>query len=278
LILLNTGAAELARHTNCSDALAFRKSVITDPWFILLAVPAVTFLGLAKGGFSGIGMAAAPLMALSMPPLQAAAILLPILLVQDAISVWNYRHTWSRRNLEVMLPGAVIGVAAAWILAAHVSDAVLRLAVGIIGVSFVLNRWLRMNPLEASKPTVLGGVFWGGLSGFTSTLVQAGSPPLQVHLLPQKLPKLTFVGTSMIFFATVNWIKVVPYFGLGQFSSRTLATSLMLMPLAVAANFLGLWLVRVMPSELFFRLAYMLMFVISLALIAHAGYDLTHRT
>jgi uncharacterized membrane protein YfcA len=173
-----------------------------------------------------------------------------------------------------MLPGAVIGVAAAWVLAAHVSDVALRLAVGIIGVAFMLNGWLRKMPTEASKPSALGGVFWGGLSGFTSTLVQAGAPPFQIHLLPQRLPKLTFVGTNMIFFAAINWFKLVPYSGLGEFSTRTLTTSLMLLPLAVATNFLGIWLVRVVPSDLFFRLAYVLMFVISLALIAHAGYDL----
>jgi uncharacterized membrane protein YfcA len=73
-------------------------------------------------------MAATPLMALTVPPLQAAAILLPILMVQDVISVWTYRRTWSGWNLKVMLPGAVIGVAAAWVLAAHVSDVALRLA------------------------------------------------------------------------------------------------------------------------------------------------------
>jgi uncharacterized protein len=248
--------------------------VISDPWFILVAIPAVTFLGLAKGGFAGIGMVAAPLMALTVPPLEAAAILLPILLVQDVISVWTYRRTWSRWNLKVMLPGAVIGVAAAWLLAAHVSDTMLRIAVGGIGIAFVLNGWLRKIPTEASQPTALGGMFWGGLSGFTSTLVQAGAPPFQIHLLPQRLPKLTFVGTNMIFFASVNLLKLVPYSGLGQFSARTLMTSLMLLPLAVATNFLGIWLVRVMPSELFFRLAYVLMLVISLMLLIHASVDL----
>lgn len=271
--MFDCGAADPARH-DLAWYLPSRQAVITDPWFILVAIPAVTFLGLAKGGFAGIGMAATPLMALTVPPLQAAAILLPILMVQDVISVWTYRRTWSGWNLKVMLPGAVIGVAAAWVLAAHVSDVALRLAVGIIGVAFVLNGWLRKMPTEASKPSALGGVFWGGLSGFTSTLVQAGAPPFQIHLLPQRLPKLTFVGTNMIFFAAINWFKLVPYSGLGQFSTRTLTTSLMLLPLAVATNFLGIWLVRVVPSDLFFRLAYVLMFVISLALIAHAGYDL----
>src|SRR5262245_11332398 len=138
-------------------------------------------------------------MALTVPPLQAAAILLPILLVQDVISVWTYRRTWSRWNLKVMLPGAVIGVAIAWLLAAQVSDTMLRFAVGGIGIVFVLNGWLRKIPAQASKPTALGGVFWGGLSGFTSTLVQAGAPPFQIHLLPQKLSTRLSIANAPIF-------------------------------------------------------------------------------
>ena len=41
----------------------------------------------------------------------------------------------------------------------------------------------------------------------------------------------------------------------------------MLLPLAIASNFFGLWLVRRTPTELFYKIAYVLMFVISLGLI-----------
>ncbi len=70
-------------------------SVITDPLFYLLAIPAITILGLGKGGFSGVGMISTPLIALVIPPLQAAAIVQPILIVQDAISAWVYRRDYS---------------------------------------------------------------------------------------------------------------------------------------------------------------------------------------
>ena len=83
--------------------------MITDPLFYLLAIPAVTLLGLSKGGFAGLGMVTTPMLALIMPPLQAAAILLPLLIVQDAISVWTYRRAWSAWNLKVLMPGAVLG-------------------------------------------------------------------------------------------------------------------------------------------------------------------------
>jgi hypothetical protein len=240
--------------------------VITDPIFYLLALPAVTILGLGKGGFAGVGMAAAPLLSLHIPPLQAAAILLPILLCQDVISVWTYRRDWDAWNVKVMMGGAVFGLGAAWLFAAFVPDAAIRLLVGLIGVAFVLNSWLGRPRLTA--PTVARGMFWGAASAFTSTLIQAGAPPFQVFVLPQRLPKMTLVGTMTIFFAATNAMKVAPYLALGQFSAATLATSALLLPLAVAANFAGIWLVRVTPVEVFYRVAYWLVLVISVALVA----------
>jgi len=242
-------------------------TLISDPIFYLAAIPAVTFLGVSKGGFSGVGLLATPLLALVLPPLQAAAILLPILILQDVISVLAYRHDWDARNLKVMLPGSVIGVGAAWALAAHVSDAEVRLAVGAIALGFVFDHWFGGRRLEARPSTLPRGVFWGGVSGFTSTLCQAGGPPFQVHVLPQRLDKLTFVGTMAVFFAVLNLMKVVPYFALGQFSTAGLVTSVALVPLAIVTNFFGIWLVRVTPTALFYNISYVLVFVVSLALI-----------
>ena len=62
--------------------------------------------------------------------------------------------------------------------------------------------------------------------------------------MPQRLEKLTFVGTMAIFFTVLNAIKLLPFFALGQFSPHNLATSAVLLPLAVATNFLGIRLVR----------------------------------
>ena len=242
-------------------------TIISDPLFYLLAIPAILALGLGKGGFAGVGMISTPLLALTVPPLQAAAILLPILLIQDAISVWVYRHQWSGWNLKVLLPGSVVGVAAAGLFAAHVPNAYVEVAVGVTGVCFALYTWFGKVPAQPSRPSVPVGMFWGGLAGFTSTIIQVGAPPYQVHVLPQRLDKLTLIGTTIIFFALVNVMKVVPYMALGQFSARTLATSAVLLPFAVVANFFGLWLARRTPTELFYKIAYALMFLISLELI-----------
>lgn len=241
--------------------------MITDIYFYLMAIPAVTFLGLGKGGFSAVSMLATPLLALYLPPLQAAAIILPILIVQDAISIWTYRRQWSAWNLKVLLPGALIGIGVAWLVAAHVSDNFVRVTVGLIGLAFVVNAWFGPKPTTLKPPRAAAGVFWGAVAGFTSTMSQAGGPPFQVFVLPQRLPKLVLVGTSTIFFATVNALKVIPYLALGQFSTDGLGTSVILLPIAVATNFLGIWLVRITPTEVFYRIAYWLVLLISSLLL-----------
>jgi hypothetical protein len=157
-----------------------------------------------------------------MPPLQAAAILLPILLCQDAISVWVYRREWSGWNLKVLLPGALVGVGIAWLFAAYVPNAYVEIAVGLTGVCFALYTWFGKVPMHPRRPSVPVGMFWGSLAGFTSTIIQVGAPPYQIHILPQRLDKLTLIGTTIIFFALVNVMKLVPYVALGQFSTRTL--------------------------------------------------------
>jgi hypothetical protein len=122
--------------------------IVTDPWFYLFAIPAVIFLGLAKGGFSGAATAATPLLALYLPPLEAAALLLPLVLCQDAISLQVYWRERSARNLKVLLPGAVFGVTLGWLFAAHVSDDVIRILVGITALAFIANVWMHGRPTK----------------------------------------------------------------------------------------------------------------------------------
>ena len=251
-------------------------TVITDPLFYLLAVPAMVLLGLAKGGFQGVGMISTPLMALAIPPLQAAAIVQPILIVQDAISAWVYRHDYSLWHLKVLLTGGVIGVGAAWFLATYLTDSHVRVMVGTIGVAFVLYTWFGRVPAEPKKPRAVAGVFWGAMTGITSTLAQAGAPPYQVFMLPQKLAKMTLVSTTIIFYTALNWFKLAAYSALGQFTIETLLTSALLLPLAIATNFFGIWLVRRVSHETFYRIAYGLMFVISLELIRSGIVGLLH--
>ncbi|MDP3632641.1 sulfite exporter TauE/SafE family protein [Phenylobacterium sp.] len=241
--------------------------MITDPWFYALAVPAVILLGLAKGGFSGIGVIAVPLMALAVSPVLAASITLPILIVQDVVSVWAFRKTWDRGILLLMLPSAAVGIFAGFALAAFVRPGAVELAVGVISVLFAVQRlWLerRGAPVRAAAPE---GVPWRGVlagvaAGFTSQISHAGGPPFQIYVLPKQLPRDVFIGTSAIFFAVVNWIKVPAYLALGQVTAQSLSTAAALLPLAIASTWAGVWLVRRVPGQAFYKVIYGLLVLV----------------
>jgi hypothetical protein len=253
-------------------------TVITDPLFYVLAVPAVVALGLSKGGFAGVGQMAVPLLALVMPPLEAAAIFLPIMIVQDWTAVWVYRKDWNGHILAIMVPGAIIGVAGAGWLAAYISDAAVRVFIGVTTIVFVTYSFAAMMrvPRPASTGSVAAGVFWGAMSGFTSTICQAGGPPYQMYVLSQKLPKMRYVGTTAMFFAVMNALKVAPYLALGQFSTKGFGTSLVLLPLALLTNQFGFWLVRRTSQELFYKITLLIMLVISIELAREGALQLMH--
>jgi uncharacterized membrane protein YfcA len=241
---------------------------ITDPAFYLVAIPAVIALGLSKGGFSGLGTVAVPLMALVISPVQAVGIITPILVTQDMVTIWSYRRTWDVAILKIMIPGQIAGVGIAWLIAAYVPDTAIRLVVGAIAVGFALSQWFGIAFLVMSpKTSVIAGRLWGATAGFTSFLANTGGPPFQIYVLPQKLDKETFVGTYSLFFAAGNAMKVVPYFLLGQLNPTNVSTSLVLLPLAVLTNIIGVWLVRRTPTEFFYRIVYILIFLIGLELI-----------
>jgi uncharacterized membrane protein YfcA len=244
--------------------------MITDPLFYASAIPAVTLMGLAKGGFSGLGLLSLPLMALVISPVQAAAITLPILIVQDVVSVWAYRHTWDRRNVAILLIGAISGILTGYLLAARVSDAAITLAVGVISVAFAVRRMVLERGATPPKPTsadVPRGVFWGWVTGFTSMIAHAGGPPFQIYVMPQRLPRDVFVGTGAIVFALINWIKVPPYLALGQFTTENLATAGALFPVAIASTWAGVLLVRRVSGQSFYTAVYILLVLVGSKLV-----------
>lgn len=243
--------------------------MLTDPLFYAAAVPAVLLVGLSKGGFGGpIGLLGVPLMSLVMPPVQAAGIMLPILVVMDVVGLASYRGIFHWASLRVLLPAAVAGIAIGWLTAAYVTDAHVRLIVGSIALAFALDYFLGgVKRLEPRTPPVAQGWLWGAVSGFTSFVSHAGGPPFSMYMLPQRLEPRLLAGTAAIFFAVVNQVKLVPYFMLGQFSPANLTTSAVLLPVAVVATLAGVWLVKRIAAGPFYRIVYAAVLVVAVKLI-----------
>jgi uncharacterized protein len=252
--------------------------LFADPLFYVAAVPAVILVGLSKGGLGGsMGFIGVPLMALAMPPVQAAAILLPILVLMDLVSLWSWRGIYDKSILKTMMPGAMIGIGIGWLTATLVTEEAIRFIVGAVAVAFV-GRWLyqllRSGAVERASPNAVAAPFWGTVAGFTSFVAHAGGPPYQVYTLPLGLNPKAFTGTSVIFFAIANAVKLVPYFALGQFDTANLTASAVLMPLAPLSTFAGAFVVKRMRPEVFYPFTYATIAMVAVMLVYEGVVDL----
>ena len=243
--------------------------------FYAVAVFAVVITAIAKGAFGqGSGGIAVPLMSMFIAPPEAAGIMLPILCAMDLFSVHAYRGQWSRQHLLILLPGALAGIVLGAIAFGSLPVNGVRLLLGLISVTFALNQWFRFTERIAERlakdrgqPGAVAGAFWGAVSGFTSTLAHAGGPPFAIYMLGQKVDKTLFVATSAVFFLIVNYVKLVPYYFLGQLNVGNLTAALLFSPLVPVGVWLGVYLHRTVSQRTFFNLSYALLLATGVKLI-----------
>jgi uncharacterized protein len=236
--------------------------IIADPAFYAVAVPAVLLMGLGKSGFlSGFGALATPMLALAVPVPQAAAIMLPPLLLMDMVGLQQLWRERDRALLRWMLPAGLLGVVIGALLFGMLSGKAVAGIVGAMTLLFLAQRLVFPPRRDAPPPRRWLGFGLTTASGFTSFVAHAGSPPLNAWLLPLRLEPLAYAGTVSVFFAAVNLAKWLPYAWLGLFDRTNLATSAALMPLAPLGVWLGVWLVRRIEARWFYRVAYTGMFL-----------------
>jgi uncharacterized membrane protein YfcA len=237
--------------------------MITDITFYLLAALAVLIIGISKSGFgSGLAVLGVPLMAIAISPAQAAAILLPLLIILDLFNLIHYRGRFDRTNFLILLPAAMFGILIGALTFRYLSDAHIRIMIGGIAVIFVINYfWGQRNERPKTEANRVKGSLWGAIAGFTSFGVHAGGLPVNIYLLPQRLDKTLFVGTTVIFFAIVNYVKLIPYALLGQLNMDNLLTSLILAPFVPLGFWMGIQLHKRVDEKLFYVLAYSFLFI-----------------
>ncbi len=253
----------------------------TDPLFYLAGTTAALVFGISKGAFGGgLGVLAVPLMSLVMSPVQAAGILLPVLLVLDAGGLRTYWGQWHWPSFRLLGAGALLGVSAGGLTFSLVSPALLMLLVGLLALVFSLNyfyRWIRpLQPSGQASASHKGreaawGVAAGLAGGYTSTLAHAGSPPVNMYLLPRGLPRHQFVATAVILFALINVAKLVPYALLGQLAPGNLWAAAVLVPFGLLGLYLGVRLQRVLSDRVFFPVCYGLLMLVG-ARLASSGW------
>ena len=245
-----------------------------DPWFWSVAIATVAIVALSKSGLLGsLGMVGVPLLALVMPAREAAGMLLPLLCIMDVIGLLAFRREVNWPVVRVMLAGGLAGTLVGWALWSFITDAEVLLIVGTITLLFIIDAvvpW-RKRLAEGAPPSKPWGIFWGGVAGLTSFISHTGGPPAQIYLLPQRMPPNIYSGTTVVFFAAINFSKLIPYYFLGQLSVANLEVGAILAPIAIVFMLAGVWLVRRVSAELFYRVAYVLVFFIALKLV-YDGY------
>lgn len=236
--------------------------------FWIAAVLAAASIGLGKGGVPAISAMAVPILSFVISPVMAAGLLLPVFIISDVFGLYAYRRDFDRRVLLIMCVTMPLGVLLGYLTANVVSEGAVTIIVGLIGIVFALSMIFRRPVDGPPLPAQWGpGIFWGTITGFTSFVSHSGAPPFQVYTLPLRLTKLVFAGTVVISFAYINVVKLIPYWALGQLSLTNLKVAMVLVVPAVLSVWAGVWLVRVMPEKLFFRIIVWSLLAMSLVLV-----------
>ena len=236
--------------------------MITDPYFYAVSIPAVLLLGVSKSGFgAGFGSLAVPMMALAVTVPQAAAILMPVLLVMDLLGMAAFRKDFDLKLLRFLLPFGMLGIVVGALLF-KVLDA--RLVAGIVGgftLLFLAQRLLFPPRADSAAPLKWVGAILTITCGFTSFIAHAGGPPINAYVLPMRLSPVRFTATMAFFFFVINLCKWIPYGWLGLLDLRNMSTSLVLLPVAPIGVWVGVKVARRINPLLFYRLVYLGMFL-----------------
>ncbi|MEL6915152.1 MAG: sulfite exporter TauE/SafE family protein [Pseudomonadota bacterium] len=242
--------------------------------FFALAVPAVIFAGVSKGGFgSGASFASAAMMALILPPDLALGLMLPLLMLIDVGSLPTYWGKWSWRDARRVILGSLPGVALGIAVFRFADPDVIRFLIGAVALAFVAWQIAKARGLVPAPRRALGpaaGLLTGAVAGFTSFVSHAGGPPVAVYLLSQRLDKLTYQASTVLIFWVVNILKFIPYAALGAFTGETWRAVALLAPVALLGTWLGVVAHRRVPERLFFAITYLLLVLTGTRLIWQA--------
>jgi hypothetical protein len=231
--------------------------LITDPFFYAVSIPAVLLLGISKSGFgAGFGSLAVPMMALAVTVPQAAAILMPVLLVMDLLGMAAFRKDFDQKLLKFLLPFGLLGIGVGTLLFKLLDPKVVAGIVGGFTLLFLAQRLLFPPKPGAAPPPRWVGAILTATSGFTSFIAHAGGPPINAYVIPLKMKPMLFTGTMAFFFFFINLAKWIPYAWLGLLDTRNFATSLVLLPLAPVGVWVGVRIAKNINPVLFYRFIY----------------------
>jgi len=225
-------------------------------------------MGISKSGFgAGFGSLAVPMMALAVTVPQAAAILMPVLLVMDILGMAAFRKDFDMKLLRFLLPWGLVGIGVGTLLFKVLNAQVVAGLVGAFTLLFLAQRVAFPPKPDSPPPPKWLGAILTATAGFTSFIAHAGGPPVNAYVIPMRLSPVRFTATMAFFFFVINLSKWIPYAWLGLLDWRNMATSLVLLPVAPIGVWVGVWLARRISQRLFYGFLYAGMLLTGLKLL-----------
>ena len=231
---------------------------------------ACLIMGMSRGGIGGgFGLVGVLLAAQIMPPITAAAFLLPILVVTDPFAYWLYRRDVLWRSMHILLAGGLIGMVVGAITIRLITPESLKIFIGLLAFILVGDGLLRhfRKVTEPRIPGPVWGLVSGSLAGYSSFLIHSGLPPIAAFLLPQNITRQAFLGTVAVFFSICNFLKIVPYWYLGIFNFDLIWLTFLFIPVSFIGLFVGRIINNYLSDRIFFIFVYFTIFALGVRLI-----------
>jgi uncharacterized protein len=240
-----------------------------DPLNLILAEAGVLLIAFMKGAFGGgFAIVGIPLLSLAMDPIAAGALLAPLFIAMDltALRYWK-PTTWSRPDLQVLLPGLVGGIAVGYLAIHRLDRHAVEVTIALITLAFTGLWFVGGGQPEARPRSTPKAVLAGVSSGFTTMVAHAGGPPLAMYLLPLGLPKSVYAGTTSLFFTVGNLIKVGPWLALARPGPELLWLMLACLPAVPLGVWAGWRLHKRLDQTQLYRACYLLLVATALKLL-----------
>ncbi len=237
--------------------------------FTVILIVVALIVGLSKGGLGAVlGVLIAPLLVLVMSPAAAISLSLPLLMFGDIFALYSYWKKWDMHYIRLLLPLAILGIIVGTYLLATLDSLTLRHLIGLFTLLFVVykiaDHWLKALDYQ---PRDWHGYLAGGIAGIGSALANAGSVPFTAYMLLQDVTPEVFVGTTTLYFAVLNLLKVPSYIIAGLFDLNMLLRVIWSLPAIPVGVYLGRWIIVRIDKIAFERIMLAVLVIASIVLL-----------
>jgi uncharacterized membrane protein YfcA len=235
---------------------------------VFLIAFVVLLISISKSAFAGaLGVFAVPLLMLKFSAVEAIALMLPLLIIADVMSVRSFWKKWDAQILRSLVPGAIIGIVIANVMLDFVNPDHLRVIIAIICIVFAIKSICFKKVKLTFLKSRLGAYVMSASSGISSTMVHAGGPPLILYFSAIGLSQTKFVATAAAFFAIMNIGKLIGAVSLGLLNSDVAFTALAFVPFAFIGNGIGVKITQRINKAVFLNIMNYLLLILGIWLL-----------